>query len=46
MDYWDLLEQFRLARSEQAFGELVRRLIGFVLATCRRRLRGGHEEYP
>lgn len=43
MDDWDLLEQFRLARSEQAFGELVRRHAGFVLATCRRRLRDGHD---
>src|SRR3954468_3384051 len=42
MDDWDLLEQFRLARSEQAFGELVRRHAGFVLATCRRRLRDAH----
>src|SRR4051794_16080455 len=42
MDDWDLLEQFRLARSEQAFGELVRRHAGFVLATCRRRLRDPH----
>ena len=41
-DDWDLLEQFRLARSEQAFGELVRRHAGFVLATCRRRLRDPH----
>jgi RNA polymerase sigma-70 factor (ECF subfamily) len=32
-----------LARSEQAFGELVRRHAGFVLATCRRRLRDGHD---
>src|SRR5688572_29102830 len=42
MDDWGLLEQFRLARSEQAFGELVRRHAGFVLATCRRRLRDPH----
>lgn len=42
MDDWDLLEQFRCARSEQAFGELVRRHAGFVLATCRRRLRDAH----
>src|SRR5262245_53470373 len=42
MDDWDLLEQFRLARSEQAFGELVRRHAGFVLGTCRRRLRDAH----
>lgn len=42
MDDWDLLEQFRYARSEQAFGELVRRHAGFVLATCRRRLRDAH----
>src|SRR5687767_11851161 len=42
MDDWGLLEQFRLARSEQAFSELVRRHAGFVLATCRRRLRDPH----
>src|SRR5215213_5216461 len=42
MDDWDLLEQFRLARSEHAFTELVRRHAGFVLATCRRRLRDAH----
>lgn len=42
MDDWDLLEQFRQARSEQAFGELIRRHAGFVLATCRRRLRDAH----
>jgi RNA polymerase sigma factor (sigma-70 family) len=42
MDDWDLLEQFRLTRSEQAFGELVRRHAGFVLGTCRRRLRDAH----
>src|SRR5262245_47810077 len=39
MDDWDLLEQFRLTRSEQAFAELVRRHAGFVYTTCRRRLR-------
>jgi RNA polymerase sigma factor (sigma-70 family) len=42
-DDWDLLEQFRLARSQQAFGELVRRHAGFVLGVCRRRLRDGHD---
>lgn len=42
MDDWDLLEQFRLARSEPAFAELVRRHAGFVLATCRRRSRDSH----
>src|SRR5829696_2263226 len=42
MDDWDLLEQFRLARSEPAFAELVRRHAGFVLATCRRRSRDVH----
>jgi RNA polymerase sigma factor (sigma-70 family) len=43
MDDWDLLEQFRVTRSERAFGELVRRHAGFVLAACRRRLRDGHD---
>jgi RNA polymerase sigma factor (sigma-70 family) len=43
MDDWDLLEQFRRARSERAFGELVRRHAGFVLVVCRRRLRDGHD---
>jgi RNA polymerase sigma factor (sigma-70 family) len=46
MDDQDLLEQFRLTRpnatAEQAFAELVRRHAGFVLATCRRRLRDAH----
>ncbi len=42
MDDWDLLQQFRLTRSEPAFAELVRRHAGFVLATCRRRLRDAH----
>lgn len=42
MEDWDLLEQFRRERSEQAFGELVRRHGGFVLASCRRRLRDAH----
>ena len=42
MDDWDLLEQFRATRSEEAFAELVRRHAGFVLATCRRRLRDAH----
>src|SRR5688572_15632944 len=42
MDDWDLLEQFRRARSERAFGELVRRHAGFVLGVCRRRLRDAH----
>ena len=46
MDDWDLLEQFRLAASDassgRAFAELVRRHAGFVLATCRRRLRDAH----
>jgi RNA polymerase sigma factor (sigma-70 family) len=41
-DDWDLLEQFRRARSERAFGELVRRHAGFVLGVCRRRLRDAH----
>jgi RNA polymerase sigma factor (sigma-70 family) len=42
-DDWDLLEQFRLARSQQAFSELVRRHAGFVLGACRRRLRDAHD---
>ncbi len=41
-DDWELLEQFRLSRDQQAFAELVRRHAGFVLATCRRRLRDAH----
>jgi RNA polymerase sigma factor (sigma-70 family) len=42
MDDWDLLEQFRQARSERAFGELTSRHAGFVLGICRRRLRDPH----
>lgn len=46
MDDWNLLEQFRRATpdasSGPAFAELVRRHAGFVLATCRRRLRDAH----
>ena len=42
MDDWELLARFGVDRSEQAFTELVRRHAGFVLATCRRRLRDVH----
>src|SRR4051812_17168387 len=42
MNDWELLEQFKGACCERAFGELVARHAGFVHATCRRRLRDAH----
>src|SRR5689334_6857496 len=42
MSDWELLEQFRAARSEPAFTELVRRHAGLVYSICRRRLHDAH----
>ena len=42
MNDWDLLEQYRTARSRQAFETLVAQHAGLVYATCRRRLRDAH----
>lgn len=42
MDDWELLEQYRTDRSQEAFTRLVERHAGLVYGVCRRRLRDAH----
>ncbi len=42
MNDWELLEQYRLQRSQDAFARLVDRHAGLVYGVCRRRLRESH----
>src|SRR5688500_5408436 len=42
MDDWELLERYRVERSQRAFADLVARHAGLVYGVCRRRVRDEH----